>query len=179
MEIGWQGGLYWGSPSLRGSGLKSWHRLHSRPMSTVSLFTREWIEIVRPGDYLLEKDGLPLYEGVDWNFFKVTSKHTKYVSLFTREWIEINHSDNGFWKSFTSPSLRGSGLKFRCPSHRPQIFCRLPLYEGVDWNLLHPKSLIFAPKVSLFTREWIEIKKWRGRHILWPSLPLYEGVDWN
>ena len=33
----------------------------------VSLFTREWIEIVVDGFMKFSDEGLPLYEGVDWN----------------------------------------------------------------------------------------------------------------
>ena len=60
------------SPSLRGSGLKYRH-LHSylNP-ATVSLFTREWIEILADGSRLIEQ----------------------LVSLFTREWIEITIANN-------------------------------------------------------------------------------------
>ena len=35
-----------------------------------------------------------------------------HVSLFTREWIEICARVRGFGIGTSSPSLRGSGLKF-------------------------------------------------------------------
>ena len=120
------------SPSLRGSGLKYMRCFLNAPAIYVSLFMREWIEI------------LPLYE----------QRPSGAVSLFTREWIEIDIWD-GIHDGISSPSLRGSGLKcrpvlcvirsvmspslrgsglksfkiivtsgYRCPG--------LPLYEGVD-----------------------------------------------
>ena len=78
----------------------------------VSLFTREWIEIVfgyQKSTWLLSLPlyegvdwndtvkwhgaiilSLPLYEGVDWNAVIVRNqKNGVPVSLFTREWIEI------------------------------------------------------------------------------------------
>ena len=55
---------------------------------SVSLFTREWIEI-------------RCFAG---------QSPDKLVSLFTREWIEIAH-DKRLYKKMLSPSLRGSGLK--------------------------------------------------------------------
>ena len=77
---------------------------------------------------------LPLYEGVDWNHIcRLAFKSSKQVSLFTREWIEIY---------------------VRCVAS--DILHSLPLYEGVDWN---PCCLIIKP----------------SRY----GLPLYEGVDWN
>ena len=102
--------------------------------------------------------------------------------------------------AFSSPSLRGSGLKFvnsykawfkiqRSPSLRGSGLkldiglnawrdVRLPLYEGVDWNSIHKLFLLFA-WVSLFTREWIEISSTVITVPTGVSLPLYEGVDWN
>ena len=145
------------------------------------------------------------------------------VSLFTREWIEIilNCSTNP--RRLPSPSLRGSGLKLICKNQsirkkkspslrgsglklrwaRLHLFPgqRLPLYEGVDWNVIavvtkpnlfmspslrgsglksatrrnlcgaykspslrgsglkfrNPASTASTLPVSLFTREWIEI----------------------
>ena len=121
------------SPSLRGSGLKFF------------LIPKHFIPTNR----------LPLYEGVDWNLFcchKTTSFHN--VSLFTREWIEISNFQRLIFV-VASPSLRGSGLKFRylhtgeSPWMSPSLrgsglklplattlthSGRLPLYEGVDWN---------------------------------------------
>ena len=53
-----------------------------------------------------------------------------------------------------SPSLRGSGLKLEE---------KIEKEEKTD--------------VSLFTREWIEIKLFQGLKIATHRLPLYEGVD--
>ena len=55
-----------------------------------------------------------------------------------------------------SPSLRGSGLKFRNNS-----------------------SIYITSHVSLFTREWIEITSFAIVATYASRLPLYEGVDWN
>ena len=77
------------SPSLRGSGLKSTVLCRSAWLVSVSLFTREWIEIA--------------CSGVDAS--------RNFVSLFTREWIEIVCPCDGVDLTFMSPSLRGSGLK--------------------------------------------------------------------
>ena len=56
------------SPSLRGSGLKSEMMLPLILVLAVSLFTREWIEIIA----------------------LLICPHAACVSLFTREWIEID-----------------------------------------------------------------------------------------
>ena len=169
-------------------------------MVSVSLFTREWIEIA-PKRYFEQK--------------------VEVVSLFTREWIEICVTP-AIPFATASPSLRGSGLKFLSRLWLPvvtavSLFTRewiemfacnlcgfwaesLPLYEGVDWNSFLCHSFRIPP-VSLFTREWIEIATSpKIGHALWsPSLrgsglklfrhcelplfqlglPLYEGVDWN
>ena len=123
----------------------------------VSLFTREWIEILLLSKLRKSGCSLPLYEGVDWNFIWISSSLCLgFVSLFTREWIEIGLQT-------------GLGLDL----------CRLPLYEGVDWNLclaVRCNSVASSPSlrgsglkscyldngdyaeyVSLFTREWIEM----------------------
>ena len=76
----------------------------------VSLFTREWIEI------------LP-----DTN-----KRPSGAVSLFTREWIEISDSNTTSKNTDGSPSLRGSGLKSLMIMEQCFYLKRLPLYEGVD-----------------------------------------------
>ena len=75
---------------------------------SVSLFTREWIEILT----LSPREA------------------ARAVSLFTREWIEIRRARTLPWLT-ASPSLRGSGLKYQT-RHNDKDKCRLPLYEGVD-----------------------------------------------
>ena len=56
----------------------------------VSLFTREWIEMMVRFAVVLLRQRLPLYEGVDWNGWKQAFPcYNMEVSLFTREWIEI------------------------------------------------------------------------------------------
>ena len=58
----------WKSPSLRGSGLKSSVVSKRTNLFFVSLFTREWIEMLKRHSW----------------------KPDCHVSLFTREWIEIS-----------------------------------------------------------------------------------------
>ena len=78
----------------------------------------------------------------------------------------------------SSPSLRGSGLKSSiCTAIRTNL-CGLPLYEGVDWNVISCCNPITIG-VSLFTREWIEIPEICDKSAPHLCLPLYEGVDWN
>ena len=75
------------------------------------------------------------------------------VSLFTREWIEI--ADNPLSVMLdVSPSLRGSGLKWKS--------------DG---------KAVFIEVVALFTREWIEMMSGSGVGVGSGCLPLYEGVD--
>ena len=166
------------SPSLRGSGLKfflcflcnfcrwclplyegvDWNSSSdfTEPNVSVSLFTREWIEIEYDTSNFVNWCSLPLYEGVDWNRDPDCIRYLFFVSLFTREWIEICIviASNPVRKM--SPSLRGSGLKS-------------VLIIGESGS----------GKVSLFTREWIEIFCWTNANKREQSLPLYEGVDWN
>ena len=152
----WQS-LFPRSPSLRGSGLKWEPFLQDQWANHVSLFTREWIEMA-------ESIHNPLI--------------SLFVSLFTREWIEIILRKS-MTSSLGSPSLRGSGLKFRQEGQYQSGTCRLPLYEGVDWNLESDVVTDDKDWVSLFTREWIEIDTGVSCCCFFPCLPLYEGVDWN
>ena len=167
------------SPSLRGSGLKSKSTLSNTLVVKVSLFTREWIEIwgTAPDSSIINKSpslrgsglkwngcnesfwwkSLPLYEGVDWNS-SLLHAHGLPFRLPLYEGVDWNRH----FPWYVSQSLR------------------LPLYEGVDWNqfdfcmyflLRRSPSLrgsglkfwlndIWSVKdfVSLFTREWIEMK---------------------
>ena len=145
------------SPSLRGSGLKSSTTVIGSGWIPVSLFTREWIEIhiiynCTPCNYnvsLFTREWIEIMSFSSWSA-------TSAVSLFTREWIEI------FIRWLRLRNLIG-----------------LPLYEGVDWNLVISIAIFSIQKspslrgsglkslqsrwlypdcmVSLFTREWIEI----------------------
>ena len=164
----------------------------------VSLFTREWIEIVVATAKTIKAACLPLYEGVDWNFQRATlscsllclplyegvdwnRKRTNRnrrgsVSLFTREWIEIIRCPN-LGKCSMSPSLRGSGLK--CIQTKEQAgFARSPSlrgsglkWSGADW---------YTRLECLPLYEGVD---WNHQILcLWQQhlcLPLYEGVDWN
>ena len=98
------------------------------------------------------------------------------VSLFTREWIEILSFSFSSSTDFWSPSLRGSGLKSIIPCI---IIIRIssPSLRGSGLKCrTHSRPLQDNP-VSLFTREWIEIKIIAPEVNQSMGLPLYEGVD--
>ena len=123
---------------------------------TVSLFTREWIEI-QFGDDIYASD---------------------VVSLFTREWIEILWLIQQIKQSMSLPLYEGVDWNHSLALWCPHVKC-LPLYEGVDWNLDANNFCYWSIAVSLFTREWIEMKKLYVWNQSRQGLPLYEGVDWN
>ena len=77
------------SPSLRGSGLKCPSESGFLHLPTVSLFTREWIEIVVESAVSLVRM-VSLFTR-EWIEIKSVISQTvnALVSLFTREWIEI------------------------------------------------------------------------------------------
>ena len=143
------------SPSLRGSGLKLLQRFwYPLPMS-VSLFTREWIEI------------LP-----DTN-----NARRERVSLFTREWIEIIFFEKLYWQTDVSLFTR-EWIEIRCASPAPMEKGSLPLYEGVDWN--RQRTYSFPQRDSLPLYEGVDWNSWSVFIASTSeSLPLYEGVDWN
>ena len=122
------------SPSLRGSGLK-WHRCHRcRSVSSVSLFTREWIEIgikatssKRTPSPSLRGSGL---KSLRWSCRPLQPS----VSLFTREWIEISDTPPFAKYGFVSLFTREWIEMHVFSANRTPSSC-LPLYEGVDWNL--------------------------------------------
>ena len=104
------------SPSLRGSGLKSLCSVNIVKYALVSLFTREWIEIVVSfSRFCITNVSLFTREWIEIvKMFSVSRLHS--VSLFTREWIEMKKRLTTYRNIWTSPSLRGSGLKFSCQS---------------------------------------------------------------
>ena len=106
---------------------------------SVSLFTREWIEI--------PTSPVRLY--------------TSAVSLFTREWIEIRMQSQRL-RLPPSPSLRGSGLKF-FEGFLYQLRYTSPSLRGSGLKSTDVKEAYIVWNVSLFTREWIEIPAF----ILW------------
>ena len=144
------------SPSLRGSGLKftrkkefavtfavslftrEWIEIISGIADSVafcvSLFTREWIEIILYFSCRLSRWGLPLYEGVDWNIEDQTV----------------------FKGTARSPSLRGSGLKLNA-AQLIDFPLESPSLRGSGLKYLVELEWRWSDKVSLFTREWIEI----------------------
>ena len=132
-----------------------------------------------------------------WQVLEAGFKKTM-VSLFTREWIEIGFKMPACTNCNSSPSLRGSGLKFPC---RPlqAVQNPSPSLRGSGLKFSVPCYLDNGDYVSLFTREWIEILQeiavmWhritspslRGSGLKFAAylntpgrkrLPLYEGVD--
>ena len=86
------------------------NRLLSKYRNIVSLFTREWIEMVEVKAVVAPNSWSPSLRG---SGLKSTLPRTL---------------DNQFQ---TSPSLRGSGLKFLILALCYLLY-RLPLYEGVD-----------------------------------------------
>ena len=189
------------SPSLRGSGLK----FHA-PASTASALPSPSLRgsglKCTPGDCRgrLQK----LSPSLRGSGLKCTFDETTWSSYSASPSLRgsgLKFPWKNWWRTWMlSPSLRGSGLKllFR-HSLRHRGWC-LPLYEGVDWNQKMLKDSKNGGWVSLFTREWIEIKPpfILPRAISSPSLrgsglkccdypntpnkaclPLYEGVDWN
>ena len=122
----------------------------------VSLFTREWIEI---------------------SIFLFCCR-CPVVSLFTREWIEMLQVEPKSKVWLRLPLYEG--VDWNHHGDYLHIFDdSLPLYEGVDWNYAIPRFGLFPCCVSLFTREWIEIRAAYVVRALRDCLPLYEGVDWN
>ena len=77
--------------------------------AAVSLFTREWIEMIKT-DQL---------------------KQRQFVSLFTREWIEIDNTQCGWYWERVSLFTR-EWIEILCTSATKIRGRRLPLYEGVD-----------------------------------------------
>ena len=104
-------------------------------MCSVSLFTREWIEMC--AECTQGDDGL--------------------VSLFTREWIEIIPFVVFFFHRL-SPSLRGSGLKYRA-LQKAALWGWSPSLRGSGLKYRTLNDNLKTILVSLFTREWIEMLK--------------------
>ena len=137
------------SPSLRGSGLKFFRSDRRCSRSSLPLYEGvDWNQSWKHASHYCK--GLPLYEGVDWNRYTCVICCCS-VGLPLYEGVDWNFiSQLDAQKEKKSPSLRGSGLK--CPG-----------------DYLLEKDA----KVSLFTREWIEIVR-RARTLPWltasPSL---------
>ena len=84
--------------------------------------------------------------------------------------------DGGLFGWIQSPSLRGSGLKseadgFLWTASRVSLFTR----EWIEITTPYNPTMLY--NVSLFTREWIEIALGLSELIVGNRLPLYEGVD--
>ena len=122
------------SPSLRGSGLKFYSRAYSRPRTSSPSLR---------GSGLKSGGMCVRYAGVK-------------VSLFTREWIEMSAVPS-FSRMFMSPSLRGSGLKCSF-SFTVCLWQASPSLRGSGLKYQGLYGTFADVFVSLFTREWIEIK---------------------
>ena len=144
-----------GSPSLRGSGLKlvcaclyvssrrlplyegvDWNWLWSSQSAErflVSLFTREWIEIIVVDNPPFSILGLPLYEGVDWNSHGlITNLSLLCLPLYEGvDWNSLAWLKNSNASSL--PLYEGVDWNNSATFNKSDIDC-LPLYEGVDWN---------------------------------------------
>ena len=151
---GSNGMVFVGLPLYEGVDWNSCACPDKHPVRPVSLFTREWIEIIS----------------------KSASEQSGAVSLFTREWIEIFLSLIA--PRFTlSPSLRGSGLKFWsgccifCKSMSPSL-----RGSGLKFGIPSPVSR-FRQSPSLRGSGLKCLSSSGQLHL--GSLPLYEGVDWN
>ena len=70
------------SPSLRGSGLKFYQQWYHAVCDVVSLFTREWIEIILVKIHKINILCLPLYEGVDWSLILILWLKLKLAPSF-------------------------------------------------------------------------------------------------
>ena len=144
------------SPSVWGCGLKCHRPKRMRLPYRVTLSVRVWIEILQPCQYVLEDEGHPQCEGVDWNsFLTIAIELFCGVTLSVRVWIEMPRWEGWLWHSLCHPQC-----------------------EGVDWNgtdRIEAATII----VTLSVRVWIEINK----PLLGKSLkychPQCEGVDWN
>ena len=144
----------------------------------VSLFTREWIEIIQCMLLLRLLERLPLYEGVDWNFF-CTTCDCLLQRLPLYEGVDWNRV---FWKSDwkrreSLPLYEGVDWNLQWLLRIIRHY-RLPLYEGVDWNvnfMNQPRGTSLSPSLrgSGLKSPILEFIKQAE------SLPLYEGVDWN
>ena len=167
------------SPSLRGSGLKSHQTIQKKSWRNVSLFTREWIEMLSVGRRsaciwvsLFTREWIEMLISCGFiksicrvslftrEWIEMASAVANYpyglgVSLFTREWIEIIRFCASVGELNVSLFTR-EWIEIGYPSNAVAVQDSLPRYEGADWNA-----------------RWQRRKGWRKR------LPLYEGVDWN
>ena len=126
--------ICFGSPSLRGRGLKLRQILSGRYVRHVALFTRAWIEILWLLDFL----------------------NKLFVALFTRAWIEILSL---LYCAFVKTVALFTRAWIEIPTHLSRVgsCVRRPLYEGVDWNTKTRYNIDNERQVALFTRAWIEI----------------------
>ena len=124
------------SPSLRGSGLKSISGGISGINTSVSLFTREWIEIQPHKGTHSNCNPSPSLRGSGLKSVVKTCKPLLQGSPSLRgRGLKSVHLRNLLLFRW-SPSLRGSGLKFVLVCEALASVHRLPLYEGVDWNFI-------------------------------------------
>ena len=99
------------SPSSRGRGLKSATAVNTTDAINVALFTRAWIEILRP----LRRKERCIVALFTRAWIEIKCGNDIYqqipVALFTRAWIEIERNQGHIESGNLSPSSRGRGLK--------------------------------------------------------------------
>ena len=126
----------------------------------VSLFTREWIEIIPFVLFFFHRLSPSLRGSGLKCCIGMALWLEREVSLFTREWIEM--ALYSVWLTLLlSPSLRGSGLKFT-PSPDGRKSRLSPSLRGSGLKSFLFLTNILRFHVSLFTREWIEIDSSQG-----------------
>ena len=129
----------------------------SRPSTeSVSLFTREWIEIMNPL-LLVAMNRSPSLRG---SGLKSLNRYIYEESLDKSPSLRGSglkfFCGCGVCSVKQSPSLRGSGLKSTAYVGKPAD-CASPSLRGSGLKYLFSIISLLASGVSLFTREWIEI----------------------
>ena len=149
-----------GLPLYEGVDWNSNANRYDNVTDTVSLFTREWIEIKFCFCLARRLHCLPLYEGVDWNIFlHPPISFSEQSPSFRGSGLKLPLATT-LTHSGRSPSLRGSGLK------SPTALCKSvrlgsPSLRGSGLKSKYDKNGKLVKNVSLFTREWIEIQNAR------------------
>ena len=119
----------------------------------VTLFTRVWIEILQGWLLFTMLYCHSLYESVNWNLTQLSLDFFTCMSLSLRE-CELKFClDFSIFFCVASLSLRECELKFRLK-----------------------KMLSPFPKVTLFTRVWIEIHLFFSFRFIFPSVTLFTRV---
>ena len=124
--------------------------------STVSLFVRLWVEILRCLRiycFSIVSLFVRLWVEILTHYHK---KHSPIVSLFVRLWVEI-HTLTVFWKAFSCQPLREAVSWNVEKLNGMSEGQSQPLREAVSWNVWNCIT-ITDDTVSLFVRLWVEIQ---------------------